>query len=66
MFIYLSPAVPRRLRAPHDVQPLSIGVSLNPCFLQGARSFFGVSFLSIMFLAMGSMPQLAITFMNKT
>lgn len=31
----------------------------------GARSFFGVSFLSIMFLAMGAMPQLATTFANK-
>ena len=31
----------------------------------GARSFFGVSFLSIMFLAMGAMPQLATTFQNK-
>lgn len=31
----------------------------------GARSYFGVSFLSIMFLAMGAMPQLATTFANK-
>ena len=32
---------------------------------QGSRAIFGVSFLSIMFLAMGAMPQLATTFMNK-
>ena len=31
----------------------------------GSRAIFGVSFLSIMFLAMGAMPQLATTFMNK-
>lgn len=31
----------------------------------GSRAIFGVSFLSIMFLAMGAMPQLATTMTNK-
>ena len=31
----------------------------------GARSFFGVSFLSIMFISMGAMPQLATTLMSR-
>ena len=30
-----------------------------------ARAFFGVSFLSIMFLSMGAMPELAITLSMK-
>ena len=30
-----------------------------------ARAFFGISFLSIMFLSMGAMPELGITFSNK-
>ena len=31
----------------------------------GSRNFFGVTFFSIMFLAMGSMPQMAITMQSK-
>lgn len=30
-----------------------------------ARNYFGVSFLSMMFLSMGAMPEMGITFANK-
>ena len=30
-----------------------------------ARNYFGVAFLAIMFLSMGAMPELGITFGNK-
>ena len=30
-----------------------------------ARSYFGISFLSIMFLSMGAMPELGLTFQHK-
>lgn len=33
--------------------------------LAGSRNFFGVTFFSIMFLAMGSMPQMAVTMASK-
>lgn len=33
--------------------------------LTDARDFFGVSFLSVMFLSMGAMPELAITLSMK-
>ena len=32
---------------------------------ENARAFFGVSFLTVMFLAMGAMPELAITLSMK-
>eukprot|EP00798_Chlamydomonas_sp_ICE-L_P013540 gene13540-19410_t len=37
-----------------------------PVTLDGSRNFFGVSFLGVMFVTMGNMPQLAITMANKT
>lgn len=32
---------------------------------EDARNFFGVSFLSMMFLSMGAMPEMGITFASK-
>jgi hypothetical protein len=36
-----------------------------PVDANDARSYFGISFLSIMFLSMGAMPELGLTFQHK-
>ena len=36
-----------------------------PHVANAARSYFGISFLSIMFLSMGAMPELGLTFQHK-
>ena len=60
----------------HDLQTMHVQVVIMALIVgslfsgQGhdpseARNYFGVAFLAIMFLSMGAMPELGITFGNK-